>query len=93
MYGGRLVCVRYRYDTEQKKRFKNVELIIDEIEWLPKQGQVNSNAMVRVQVGIGEKQLQDRVRRAGGRWNAKVRLWEMRYDGVVQLGLKSRIRR
>jgi hypothetical protein len=25
-YGDRLVCVRYRYDAQQKKRFKTVEL-------------------------------------------------------------------
>jgi hypothetical protein len=93
MYGDRLVCVRYRYDTEQKKRFKTVELVIDEIDWLPRARQVNSNAMVRVQVGIGEKQLQDRVKRAGGRWNAKVRLWELRYERVVELGIEGRMRR
>jgi hypothetical protein len=31
-YGDRLVCVRYRYDAQQKKRFKTVELIVDEID-------------------------------------------------------------
>jgi hypothetical protein len=25
-YGDRLVCVRYRYDAQRKKRFKTVEL-------------------------------------------------------------------
>jgi hypothetical protein len=27
-YGDRLVCVRYRYDAQRKKRFKTVELIV-----------------------------------------------------------------
>jgi hypothetical protein len=29
-YGARLVCVRYRYNAAQGKRFKTVELIIEE---------------------------------------------------------------
>jgi hypothetical protein len=29
-YGNRLVCVRYRYDEQRQKRFKTVELIIEE---------------------------------------------------------------
>jgi hypothetical protein len=93
MYGDRLVCVRYRYDTEQKKRFKTVELVIDEIDWQPKARRIKNDAIVRVQVAIGEKQLQQRVRRAGGRWNAKVKLWELRYDRVVELGIEGRMRR
>ena len=33
-YGERLVCVRYRYDEARRKRFKTVELIVEEQEWL-----------------------------------------------------------
>ena len=33
IYGDRLVCVRYRYDRERQKRYKTVELIVDEAEW------------------------------------------------------------
>ena len=32
-YGMKLLCVRYRYDRQ--KRFKTVELIIEEILWTP----------------------------------------------------------
>jgi hypothetical protein len=35
-YGDRLVCVRYRYDGERRKRYKTVELIIEESDWEPK---------------------------------------------------------
>jgi hypothetical protein len=35
-YGDRLVCVRYRYNEAQKKRFKTVELIVEAIAWRPK---------------------------------------------------------
>ena len=34
-YGDRLVCVRYRYDAQRKKRFKTVELIVAERDWEP----------------------------------------------------------
>ena len=34
-YGERLVCVRYRYDTQKHKRYKTVELVIAEENWTP----------------------------------------------------------
>jgi len=34
-YGDRLVCVRYRYDAQRKKRSKIVEFIVVEREWDP----------------------------------------------------------
>jgi hypothetical protein len=37
--GDRLVCVRYRYDEQQKKRCKTVELIVEEDGWEPPAGQ------------------------------------------------------
>ena len=32
-YGAQLVCVRYRYDEQQKRSFKTVELIVEEAPW------------------------------------------------------------
>ena len=34
-YGDRLVCVRYRQDAQRQRRFKTVELIVDEWPWTP----------------------------------------------------------
>jgi hypothetical protein len=34
-FGERLICVRYRYDASQRKRFTTVELIVDEAPWSP----------------------------------------------------------
>jgi hypothetical protein len=34
-YGDGLVCVRYRYDAERRKRIKTVELIEEDAEWGP----------------------------------------------------------
>lgn len=36
-YGDQLICVRYRYDETKQKRYKTVELIVDEQEWAPDQ--------------------------------------------------------
>jgi hypothetical protein len=35
-YGDQLVCIRYRYDELKGKRYKTVELIVDEIDWEPR---------------------------------------------------------
>ena len=92
-YGEQLVCVRYRYDARKKKRYKTVELIIDEAHWEPKVKPMSGGSIVGVRVGISEVSLQQRVKRAGGRWNPKLMLWEMRYDRVLGLGLRNRIER
>ncbi len=34
-YGDRMVCARYRYDAEKCKRYKTVELIVEESPWAP----------------------------------------------------------
>lgn len=37
-YGNRLVCVRYRYDTAAGRRYKTVEIIVEEAPWAPAGG-------------------------------------------------------
>ena len=34
-YGKKLICVRYRYNPETRKRVKTIELIVDEKKWTP----------------------------------------------------------
>lgn len=34
-YGDRLLRVRYRYDSETRRRLTTVELIVDEVPWEP----------------------------------------------------------
>jgi hypothetical protein len=45
----------------------------------------------QMQVGVYEKELQQRVRRAGGKWNAGKRVWEIRYDRAVGLRVTDRL--
>lgn len=90
-YGDRLVCVRYRYDEVLERRFKTIELIVEEIVWKPKVKPFQADALVDVRVEWGEKELASRVKRAGGRWNRRKRAWEIRYDRAVELGLEERV--
>jgi hypothetical protein len=90
-YGARLVCVRYRYDANQCKRFKTVELIIEESTWQPPAKPTLDDEIVGLRVGLKETDLQRRVKAAGGKWNPGRRVWEIRYDQVVRLGLIDRI--
>lgn len=85
IYGDKLICVRYRYDVEQRKRYKTVELIIEEVDWLPR------NTVVLVRVAWGEKEMGVKVKRAGGKWNTERKAWELTYEKVVELGLENRV--
>lgn len=90
-YGDRLVCVRYRYDAQRRKRFKTVELIIEERDWQPEESQRAAARMVGVHIAAAEVELRGRIKQAGGRWDAQRRVWEVRHDQAVALGLTKRI--
>ncbi len=92
-YGDKLICVRYRYDEASKKRYKTIELIIDEVAWERKARRYKPQQVVGVRVGMEEQELQKRVKQAGGRWNKEERVWEIRYDRAVSIGVKDRIAR
>jgi hypothetical protein len=90
-YGERLVCVRYRDDPRRQRRYKTVELIIEEEAWSEPRCVISPHEVVGVQVGPSEVALQRRIRQAGGRWNPARRLWELRYDRAIALKLESQI--
>ena len=92
-YSERLICVRYRYDEKRNKRLKTVELVIEESDWRPQRRAIGPDEIIGVRVEVKETDLQSSVRKAGGRWNSRRKLWEMRYERAVKLGLKSRITR
>jgi len=100
-YGRRLIYVRYRYDEERKKRIKTVELIVDEAEWEPRSNagtptaeppnHIADDSIVGVRVGLREKAMKTRIKKAGGKWNRKRGVWLVRYEKVVELGLEERV--
>jgi hypothetical protein len=90
-YGDQLVCVRYRYDAARQRRLKTIELIVDEVPWRPERTTHRGAEMVGVRVAVHEVAVQRQVKRAGGRWNPARRVWELRREQAVQLGLQERI--
>lgn len=67
-YGDQLVCVRYRYDSLRRKRYKTVELIVDEQDWIPGV-RFAAEQWVMVKVGSNEGELHEAVKKVGGFWN------------------------
>ncbi len=76
---GKLLYVRCRYDAERQRRP------------LDSSRQNAADAMVGVRVAFQEAEMQRNVKQAGGKWNPQRRLWEMRYDQAVAIGLEDRI--
>jgi hypothetical protein len=90
-YGDRLVCVRYRYDETKKRRWKTVELIVEESDWEPTTPRWQADTMVAIQVAAQEREVRQQVKGAGGKWNPREVVWELPYGQVVALGLTGRI--
>ncbi len=88
-YGDSLICVRYRYDTQRQKRYKTIELIVSEVDWIPPAPAPDT--IVAIRVAWGEADLGRAIKTAGGRWNRARQVWELRYDKVVALNLLDRL--
>jgi len=91
-YGDRLVCVRYRSDDQQRKRFKTVELIVEEWPWTPPPPRRTDESVILVGVVFSERALRQQVKEAGGVWNPDKQAWQLRYDRAIALGIEKRIR-
>ncbi len=83
--------VRYRDDAARQRRFKTDELIVEQTPWHPERVGRKGAVMVGVCVGVQEVPVQRQVRLAGGRWNPARRVWELRRDWALKLGLKDRL--
>lgn len=90
-YGEDLLCVRYRYDPEGGRRLKTVELIVEETPWQPAAGKIPLNQMMRIWLPYDELELQRQVEVACGKWNPQLKVWELPYRGVLELGLSESI--
>ena len=91
-YGERLICVRYRYDPQKRKRYKTVELIEETKDWKPNYNlQFKPDDWVPVKINHYEIQLRKAVKSAGGRWNSKKVYWLLPYTRVKKLNLQERI--
>ncbi|MBN1155129.1 hypothetical protein JXB12_09460 [candidate division KSB1 bacterium] len=90
-YGDRLICVRYKYDVEGRRRYKTVELIIEEDVWEPDFTRIPANKFVKLAVDYEEFEIRRKIKSFGGRFNWSERVWELQYMYALQLGLEDRI--
>jgi hypothetical protein len=92
-YGTQLVCVRYRYDAQQRKRIKTAEIVIAESEWIPPTHRFDKDEIVWVRIGFVGRPVQQRIRAAGGKWDDRRCVWNIRYDAAVKLGFADHVER
>lgn len=95
-YGNRLVCVRYRYDEGTGKRYTTAEVVVDEssdVVVVRESDCVRAHQSLRfgVRIDYWESELREKAKARGAIWRPRQKLWEMRYDDVIELGLESRV--
>jgi hypothetical protein len=66
-----------------------VELIVDEVEWKPRPPR--RAKLVGVRLLDEESFLRDLILESGGRWYEKEKVWILRKEQAIALGLRQRI--
>lgn len=90
-YGERLICVRYRYDDTARRRYKTVELIVEQKEWVPKDSTFRRDTMVGVRLKTSDKDSYAQLLTMPEQWDPELGVWHLRYEQVIALGLTDRI--
>ena len=80
-FGDALLCVRYRYDELNDENLTTVEIIVDR---RPRDRNLRfrDTDIVSVSVHYTEKELRDRLKVAGGRWDPEERVWKVLYGSI-----------
>lgn len=86
LFGGRLVCVRYRESVDKTQRFVTVELVVDQ---RPPRWRGDESTGVRIE--RSETDLRQRAKAAGAQFDWSRRLWIMPRRMALALGMSSRI--
>lgn len=68
-YGEKLICVRYRYDEQQRKRVTTAETVVEESAWTPPAAPSVEPVIVGLRVGLNEVAIQQLDKQAGGKCN------------------------
>ena len=93
----KLVAVRYRRDAQRNKIYTTVELIVDEREQAPPNISLLSvhadkrRQAVAVPIAREEHELRARAKQMGACWSPLKKVWLMRYQTAVALGIRDRI--
>ena len=90
-FGDNLICVRYRYDAKNKRMFKTIELVIEDLPWQPNSLKIPLNKLVNLRVRINETEMRKQVKKAGGKWNHQKQVWQLPYKTALELQLTERI--
>jgi hypothetical protein len=79
-YGEKLICVRYRYDEQQRQRVTTVEIAAEESAWTPPAAPSVEPVIVGLRVGLNEVAIQRLVKQAGGKRHRQLQVWEISSD-------------
>ena len=85
-YGKRLLFVRYRYMAQNRTRYKTVELIVDERDWVPRK---TPNGQVSIYIDEDDEETRQCVLIHGGRRDKSRKLWYLPEYKVHLLGLED----
>ena len=89
--GTRLLCVRRRCTPARQAIIRTIEIIVEKSTRQSRQRRLKAEQLVALRIGWKGYDLHRHGKQAGARWNPAERLWELRYDQVVRLGLTERI--
>jgi hypothetical protein len=68
-----------------------VELLVAERDWEPPPPRFAHGEFVALRVAFADAAVRNQVKQAGGTWNPDRRVWRLRYDRAIALGLQDRI--
>ena len=89
-YGEQLLCVRYRQDIEAGRRYTTVELVVDEG---PMPIDKRKSVFVYLRIAFDDLVLRQAIRKHGGTWDKRQRMWRMHQDAVHDLQLHHQVLR
>jgi hypothetical protein len=89
-YGEKLVCVRYRDDEKNAKRYTTVELIVAEEAWQAPDI-VKPDDLVCLKIASDEKELRQKIKDAGATWSNSRKMWKLPYKITCEMKLGKRI--
>jgi hypothetical protein len=77
----------------ERRRVKTAELIVEDVAWpgRARKPRRNDHDLVGVRVDWKESELRAAVKRAGGIWRPRQRLWELSWGAVRALDLHGRV--
>lgn len=98
-YGFDLACVRYRYDPVRGLRYITAEVAEQITLWDVRNNRHPGPDSPRpaptdrfgVRIDYGELDLRRKVKALGGTWQHEIKLWELPFAAIEELGIEARI--